>query len=132
MLGQFIRFCVVGGSGAIIDFGVTYVLKEKAKCHRYLANALGFITAATNNYLLNRIWTFQSQNPSVGWEYGLFISIALMGLLINTLVLYLFSERIPIPFVPPKGKLRFYIAKGVAIGIVTIWNFFMNYFLTFA
>ena len=131
MIEQFLRFCLVGGSGALIDFCVTYLLKEKAKCHRYLANACGFVTAATNNYLLNRIWTFESTNPAIGYEYGLFFLFAVIGLLINTAVLYLFAERISIPLINPNGKLRFYVAKGVAIGVVTIWNFFMNYFITF-
>jgi len=132
MVDQFLRFCVVGASGTVIDFGLTYLLKEKAKCHPYIANACGFIIAATSNYILNRIWSFQSHNPAIGTEYGLFILFALVGLLINTAVLHLFVTHIPIPFVPLKGKLRFWIAKAIAIGIVTIWNFFMNYFFTFA
>ena len=132
MIDQFLRFCVVGASGAMVDFGFTYLLKERAKCHPYFANACGFIVAATSNYILNRIWSFKSLNPAIGYEYGLFILFAVVGLLINTGVLYLFSSRIPIPFIPPKGKLRFYVAKAIAIGVVTIWNFFMNYFFTFA
>lgn len=60
VLLKFIKFCAVGGSGIIIDFGLTYMCKEMIKINRYLANAIGFITAATSNYVLNRIWTFES------------------------------------------------------------------------
>ena len=28
MILQFIKFCVVGGSGVFVDFGVTYACKE--------------------------------------------------------------------------------------------------------
>jgi len=131
MFSQFVRFCLIGALGVLIDFALTYLLKEKAKWHAFIANACGFILAATANYIFNRIWTFQSQNSAIGHEYLSFILIALVGLIFNTLMLYLFAERIPIPLIPAKGKLRFYVAKGIAIGIVTIWNFFMNYYVTF-
>jgi putative flippase GtrA len=119
----FIKFAIVGGSGVVVDFGITYLLKEKAKINRYIANSIGFITAATTNYFLNRWWTFQSHNSQVGQEYLSFIGIALIGLLINNLMLYIFHE---------KAKLNFYLSKLLAIGVVTIWNFIMNYFFTFS
>ena len=131
MFSQFVCFCLIGGLGLVLDFAVTYLLKEKAKWQAYIANACGFILAATSNYILNRIWTFQSHSSAIAREYISFILVALVGLIFNTIILYLFAERIPIPFVPQKGKFRFYAAKGIAIGLVTIWNFFMNYFITF-
>ena len=131
MFSQLVRFCLIGALGVLIDFAVTYLLKEKAKWQPYIANACGFIIAASSNYFLNRVWTFQSQNSAIGHEYLSFILIALVGLIFNTIILYLFTERIPLPLIPAKGKLRFYVAKGIAIGLVTIWNFFMNYFITF-
>ncbi len=118
----FIKFAVVGGSGVIVDFGITYLLKEKAKINRYLANSIGFISAATTNFFLNRWWTFQSHDPRVGREYFTFIGISLIGLVINNAMLYIFHE---------KAKINFYISKLMAIGIVTFWNLIMNYIFTF-
>ncbi len=122
LISLFVKFAVVGGSGVVVDFSITWLLKEKAKINRYLANSTGFITAATTNYFLNRWWTFQSHNPEITKEYLSFIGIALIGLLFNNLLLYIFHE---------KTKLRFYLSKLLAIGIVTAWNFVMNYFFTF-
>ncbi|MCL2097984.1 MAG: GtrA family protein [Bacteroidales bacterium] len=119
----FLKFAAVGGSGVVVDFSITYLLKEKANINRYIANSVGFITAATTNYFLNRWWTFQSENPQITKEYLSFFVIALIGLLINNLMLYIFHE---------KSKLNFYLAKLMAIGIVTLWNFLMNYFFTFS
>ena len=42
MIQQFIKFCVVGGSGVFIDFGITYLCKEWLRLNKYLANSLGF------------------------------------------------------------------------------------------
>ena len=122
MLAQFIKFCVVGGSGVFVDFGITYLLKEKARINKYLANSAGFICAATSNYILNRIWTFSSHDPAIIQQYLTFLGISLIGLGINNGIIYLLAER---------ARMNFYLAKLFAIGTVTIWNFFMNYFVTF-
>ena len=59
MFLQFIKFCVVGGTGVVVDFGITFLFKEKLKLNKYIANSLGFMAAASTNYLLNRWWTFR-------------------------------------------------------------------------
>ena len=62
MFLQFIKFCVVGGTGVVVDFGITFLFKEKLKLNKYIANSLGFMAAASTNYLLNRWWTFRSHH----------------------------------------------------------------------
>ena len=122
MIKQLIKFCVVGGSGIVVDFSVTYLFKEIVRINKYVANSLGFITAATSNYFLNRLWTFESEDPQIMRQYILFIAIATVGLAINNGVIYLLHER---------RKINFYLAKIFAIGVVTLWNFFMNYYFNF-
>jgi putative flippase GtrA len=106
----------------VIDFGTTWLLKEKVRINKYIANSTGFIFAATSNYILNRCWTFHSVNSQVATEYLSFVLISVVGLGINNFVLYLLTDRI---------KLNFYLSKLFAIGVVTIWNFCMNYLVTF-
>jgi putative flippase GtrA len=119
---KFLKFCIVGFSGMIVDFGTTWLLKEKVKVNKYIANSTGFILAASSNYLFNRFWTFHSVNPRIVYEYGSFILISIVGLAINNLIIFLLNEKM---------KLNFYLSKLFAIGVVTIWNFFMNYVITF-
>lgn len=120
---KFLKFGLVGFSGLFIDFGFTYLFKEKFKVQKYIANAIGFTLAATSNYVLNRNWTFQSTNPDIALEYSEFIIISMIGLGINTLILWLLVSRF---------KLNFYFAKVFAIGVVTVWNFLANAFFTFS
>ncbi len=120
---KFLKFGMVGFSGLFIDFGFTYLCKEVLRIQQYIANAIGFTIAASSNYLLNRMWTFRSTNPEIAIEYTEFILISIIGLGLNTLILY---------FVIKRFKWNFYLAKIVAIGFVTIWNFFANALFTFA
>ena len=119
---SFIKYCVVGFSGMLIDFGTTWLLKEKIKINKFIANAIGFILATSSNYFLNRFWTFHSENPEVVTQYFKFIIISLIGLGINTLIIFLINE---------KAKWNFYLSKLIAIFVVTLWNFTMNYLFTF-
>ena len=119
---KFLKFCAVGFSGMLIDFGTTWLLKEKARINKYIANSTGFILAATSNYIWNRIWTFESTNSEIAVEYFSFILISVAGLGINNLVIYLLNDKM---------KLNFYLSKLLAIGVVTIWNFMMNFIITF-
>ena len=49
--------------------------------------------------------------------------VSLIGLGINTLILYIFNEKL---------KWNFYLSKVFATGVVMLWNFFANNFFTFA
>ena len=119
---RFIRFGIVGCSGMIVDFGMTCLCKEKLRWNKYLSNSLGFVLAATNNYIWNRLWTFESESEAVVREYLSFVVIATIGLALNNLIVYLLHERL---------HLHFYLSKLIAVGCVTLWNFSMNYVFTF-
>ncbi len=119
---KFLKFSAVGLSGLFIDFGITFIAKEKLQIPKYIANAIGFISAATSNYYFNRIWTFESNNPEIFMEYTEFFMISIIGLGLNTLLLWFLVSRF---------KMNFYVGKIFAIALVTVWNFLANMFITF-
>ena len=120
---KFLKFGVVGFSGIFIDFGVTWLLKERFKIHKYFANSCGFLLATVSNYLLNRFWTFESHDPKAFEQFGKFFAIALVGLLFSNLIIYTLNDKL---------KINFYLSKVFAIVAVSLWNFFANYIYTFA
>jgi putative flippase GtrA len=122
LLSKLLKFGIVGCSGMIIDFGATYLCKEILKINKFLSNGIGFILAATSNYFINRIWTFNSQTEDIGIQYAQFMTVSVIGLGINSLVLFLLNEKL---------KWNFYFSKVIAIAITTIWNFFANLLFTF-
>lgn len=119
---QLLKFGVVGFSGLLLDFGITYLLKEKAGINKYIANGCGFAVAVCSNFFLNKIWTFKDTQHAYFPQFVAFLAVATGGLLINQLVLYLLHERF---------KLKFYFAKILAIGVVTLWNFGLSHFYVF-
>ena len=119
---KFLKFGLVGLSGVVVDFFVTWLCKEKLGINKYVANAIGFSLAVINNFLLNRYWTFEDNMQAATEQFLKFSLIALVGLAINSFLLFVILKYI---------KINFYITKLLVIGLVFFWNFFMNYLFTF-
>lgn len=119
---RFVKFGFVGFSGLIVDFAITWICKEILKINKYLANSFGFLFGVTNNYLLNRNFTFQNHNPNIGDQFISFFIIALIGFGLNTGFLYLLQK---------KTEINFYVCKVLVTFVVFFWNFGANSFYTF-
>ncbi len=119
---RFLKFGAVGLSGLIIDFSITWLCKEMLKINKYVANGIGFVFGVTNNYFLNRIFTFQNQDPNIGIQFLSFLLISIIGFGLNTGLLY---------FLQKKTTLNFYACKIFVTIIISLWNFIANSFYTF-
>lgn len=109
---RFIRFCIVGAINTGIDIAVFSLLFYGFNLNLLLANSAGFMAAVINSYLLNKIWTFEDASAHSAQRMGMFVLIALGGLGISNLVVYILVESV--------GALP---AKIVAIAAVLVWNF---------
>ena len=119
---QLLKFALVGITGMGLDFGTTWLLKEKVKINKFIANATGFSIAVVNNFMLNKYWTFDNQNPIATEQFVKFLVISIVGLGINSLLLFILLKKI---------KGNFYLVKLGVIGLVFFWNFSANYLYTF-
>lgn len=119
---KLLKFGIVGFAGLIVDFTVTYICKEKLKIHKYVSSSLGFTIATATNYRLNRFWTFDSHDEATMTQFGKYFMICLVGLVLSNILIYILNDKL---------KWNFYFAKGCAIVIVSLWNFFANYLYTF-
>jgi putative flippase GtrA len=123
LIKKIIRFGLVGASGMVLDYSVTFLCKEFFLFDKYIANFFGFAVAATSNYILNRKFVFSEQARSHRRQYAGFIGIALAGLALNSFIIWLLTDKV--------FALNFYFAKGIAISTVFIWNFSLNHFFNF-
>ncbi len=117
----FIKYCVVGGTAAVVDFSVLYFLTDWLKIYYLHSATASFILSALTNYSLNRKWTFRS-NGKKRKQLPIFFFIAGCGLLLNNTIMYIGVE---------KFGLWYIFAKIFATGIVLIWNFLGNKHFTF-
>ena len=113
---QLAKFSVVGATGYAINLGVYTILLRRADFHFTLAATCSFLVAVTNNYIWNRLWTFQAQRGHVGWQGLRFLIVALvayganLGLL--TALIVLGMDKV--------------VSQAIAVILVTPLNFIGN------
>lgn len=117
-----IKFGITGFSGLIIDFALTWFFKDELDINKFVANAIGFSAAVISNYLINRNWTFKGNKAKAGPQFTAFVLVSVIGLLLNSGIIYLLDNVL---------LLNFYLSKAAAIFIVFFWNFSANYFFVF-
>jgi putative flippase GtrA len=92
---QFLRFSLVGSSGVVVNL-VVYTLAIYAFHLHYLpAATLSFLVAMTNNFLLNRHWTFKTHGSSdrgFGGQYFKYFLVTFFGYGVNMALLWVFID----------------------------------------
>jgi putative flippase GtrA len=119
---KFFKFGLVGFSGLVIDFAITWICKEKLLLNKYLSNSFGFLFGVVNNYFLNKYFTFHNNDNHVATQFLSFLIISIIGFLLNTSFLFLLQKN---------TKINFYVCKVMVTAIVFIWNFTANSLYTF-
>ena len=145
-IARFLKFCVVGTLGAVIDFGLLNLLVQWAGFPKALANVCSFSAAVISNFVWNRLWVYpETRGEPMRKQFVQFTLVNVVGLLINTAIFtagdrWLLGEAGLLA--EPMGALALTLgmkhfdlayngAKIVATGVVLFWNFFANRLWTF-
>lgn len=121
-LRQFVLFAGVGAVGTAAQYLVLVLLVEGLALNPVLASTLGFGVGAVVNYLLNYHYTFRSDKSHFE-AAGKFFSVALLGAISNSLLMYLAIDCL---------GLNYLLAQILATGVVLGQNFLLNRHWTFA
>ena len=112
---QMFRYAIVGGVSFAVDYGLLYVLTECFGFHYLLSATISFIAGLAVNYLISIRWVFgKSKLSSRAAEFAVYGIIGVVGLLLNNLLLYLFTDHL---------HLHYMLSKLIASAIVLAWNF---------
>lgn len=122
LINVLLKFSLIGIIGVVINFLITFLLKEYLKVNKYVSNSFGYLIAISFNFLANKFFTFKSDNSEIYNEVIKFIIVTSIGILINHIVVYLLTE---------KKNMNFYFSKIAAVIVVFIWNFTLHSILTF-
>jgi dolichol-phosphate mannosyltransferase len=120
---QLVKFGLVGGSGYVINLAVFDLLAESAGVHHLIAAVGAFCVAITNNFLLNRHWTFRAGDGHAGFQAMRFFAVSVVALAINLFALEALISQ---------TSLSDLTAQAIAVAIAMPFNFLGNKLWTFA
>lgn len=120
---QLFRYCFVGGFAFIVDAGGLFLLTEYAGLYYLLSATISFILGLVVNYLLSKSWIFRKSKLTSRWtEFIIYSIIGVVGLGLNTLFLYLFTDCLHIYYM---------LSKIITAALVMLWNFFARKIILF-
>jgi len=118
---RFCTFCLVGGSGVLVNMGLLWVLTEIAGLYYLLSSAIGIETSIITNFTLNNFFTFHDRR-SPGFKIFLkrllkFNTVSLGGLILNMSVLWFLTSVV---------GFHYLVSNLFGIAAATLWNYVAN------
>lgn len=136
---RFLKFMAVGAFGALIDFGIANLLSHFLNMPLVYSGTISFTCAVISNFVWNRYWTYpESRSRTVHQQLGMFFIVNVAGIAIRIPILHFaeppllnfFSSPAAAISVPPDLIAR-NVTLAIAVGIVMLWNFFVNRYWTY-
>lgn len=118
---QLVRFSAVGASGYVVNLAVFAALVHGLGVRPVLAALGAFAVAVTNNFLVNRRWTFRAHGDPAAPQAARFLAVSLLGLGWNLAAL---AGLVALGLAPV-------LAQAIAIATATPLTFLGNRLWTF-
>src|SRR3972149_2595078 len=136
---RFVKFAIVGSIGMLVDFLIFNLFFVAFGRAPVAASVVSFLGAVTSNFILNRSWTFHdSRSKSLRLQLAQYILVNVIGLVIRTpifaalgVVFHGFLDGRLLPLGVDAVWLAHNLALAAAIGVVLLWNYFVNRRWTF-
>jgi putative flippase GtrA len=120
---QMFRYLFVGGAAFIVDFLSLFIFTEFFGIYYLISAAIAFILGLVTNYFLSISWVFNKRKLKKRHiEFGVFALIGIVGLGLNEVFIWFFTQDL---------QIYYLISKILAAVIILFWNFFARKFTLF-
>ena len=120
---QLVKFCLVGGSGYVVNLAVFTLAFQAGNLHHLVAATIAFAVAVTNNFWWNRHWTFAAGEGHARFQAARFLAVSVGAFLFAAAVLELLVSGADLPEIP---------AQAISVLAATPLNFVGNKMWSFA
>jgi len=113
---QIISYCVIGVTGATIDFVLFSIFVKFLNINYLISNTISVSAGITNNFLLNTFLNFKVRDK-LAVRFFRFYTIGISGLLMSSVMLYIFITLL---------HMETLISKAITIIFVVILQYNLN------
>ena len=115
LIGQILKFSVVGGSAFIIDYGILIIMTEVFRVDYLVSSVFSFTVSVVFNYIMSIKWVFNVEKTrNKKQEMLLFFLFSIIGLGINQIIMWIMVDKFGVFYM---------ISKIGATIVVMIYNF---------
>lgn len=110
-----LKYFFVGGVCTLVDFALLYILTTRHGINYLVASVISFTIGTILNYFLSTYWIFEVRVVEKRhYEFGFYLLITIVGLAINTILIWVFTTYL---------DMFFLISKLAATVFTFWWNF---------
>ena len=120
---QLLKFCVVGGSGYVVNLVVFTLFATVIGVHHLEAATVAFLVAVTNNFWWNRHWTFAAGDGRARFQAPRFFAVSVLAFLVQAALLDALIVMV---------GMSELLAQAVSVAAATPLNFVGNKMWSFA
>jgi dolichol-phosphate mannosyltransferase len=118
---RYMRFCVVGATGVVLDTALLYVLAAPAffSINLMLGKFIAAEIALLNNFIWNNLWTFEGRSPAASRvkAFCKFNLVCAAGMLISMITLHVLARYF---------QMHLIVANFISIVFASLWNYILN------
>lgn len=115
LIEQIMKFGVVGAVAFVIDYGLLALLTEVFAINYLVSATVSFTASVVFNYVVSMRYVFTHKDGlSRRREFAIFVTLSVIGLLINNFCMWAGVELLGIHYL---------VTKIGATFIVMVWNF---------
>ena len=119
---RFFRYTLVGGSTFLLDLLLLSLCIDFFGLNSTLSAGVSFLIAVSINYRISQAWVFRgSQKGEISVASG-FLSIALAGLGIVSVGMYLLTSLL---------HIHYLVARILVAFLTGFWNYLINLYINF-
>jgi putative flippase GtrA len=136
---RFLKFATVGAIGSVVDLVIMNLLTQLFNLKLVYAGTISLICAIISNFLLNRYWTYpDSRSRPFLHQLSMFSLVNIIGIVFRIPILHYmepvmagaFESMVHLPHTSAEVLAK-NATLAFAIGVVMIWNFFINRYWTY-
>jgi len=124
-LTRFVKFCLVGASGVLVNMGLLWLLTESAGLFYLISATISIESSIISNFLLNDLFTFPDRRArgvkNLLHRLLKFNIVSLGGLGLNMAVLWLLTSILGVYYL---------LSNLCGIALATLWNYIVNFWWT--
>lgn len=122
---RFFKYCLVGGSGVLVNMGLLWLLTEVGGLYYLVSAAISIETSIVTNFTLNDFFTFPDRRARGARPFltrlGKFNLVSLAGLGVNMAVLWSLTSVLGVHYL---------LSNLCGIAVATLWNYLVNFWWT--
>jgi len=121
-LRLFFGYVMIASIATVLDIVLLFTLTEYLHIWYFLSAFISYSTGMGINFSLNKYFNFKNKSLDILPQFGIFVTVALIGLGLNQLIIYSLVEF---------AGLWYMLAKLISICIVVSWSFYGHKRFTF-